>query len=405
LLLCAVLVFSGAVAAEDTELEQIRRHIAQKGYDWVAGPTSVSALSPEERQALRGLRLPEDWVEPQGAPVPAGMQFPSRFDWREMGGVSPVKNQSVCGSCYAFAPIAALESQVMIYQGFTPDLSEQQVVSCNTKGYDCSGGWFDVNDDLRDHGAVDESCMPYRARNMACADQGCEIVARISSWNWITNSVESIKAALQNGPVAVALTALNDLDYYRSGCYQSDTTQAVNHAVLIVGWDDAACGGDGGWIAKNSWGTGWGDNGFFIIRYGNCRIGVGAHQIFIDAGPPPTPTPPLEDLALDITTYTDYFVAGQVFQLDIIVQNNTGVDQVTDLFVVLEAWGEYYFWPRWTQTMTSRRRSYYPGENWEQLLNFVWPAGTGRGQGLVFHAALCTPGTLEVLSYDSCTFS
>jgi len=65
----------------------------------------------------------------------------------------------------------------------------------------------------------------------------------------------------------------SDFNYYKGGCYEHSSADEVNHAVLIVGYDDNMCNGQGAWIVKNSWGTGWGVSGYFYIKYGSVRIG------------------------------------------------------------------------------------------------------------------------------------
>lgn len=91
----------------------------------------------------------------------------------------------------------------------------------------------------------------------------------------------AIKAALQNGPISIGVSVGN-WSRYKSGvmtaasCYSS-----LSHAVALVGWDDAADGGNGAWILQNSWGSGWGDNGFMklamnydagVYTEGTCRM-------------------------------------------------------------------------------------------------------------------------------------
>ena len=87
----------------------------------------------------------------------------------------------------------------------------------------------------------------------------------------------TISAAREDGtgPVASAFTVAGSFDYYTSGCYNYDSTAAVNHGMLIVGYDDALCSNNGAWIVKNSWGAGWGEAGYCYVAYGACNIGSG----------------------------------------------------------------------------------------------------------------------------------
>ncbi len=271
--------FSG-VDAVSTSLDEVRRIIVDRDLDWVAGETTVSLMSAEEYEAMCALRIPEGQtfiapvIDENWRTIGRGS-----FDWRDFNGVSPVKNQANCGSCWAFCTVAMLESYVMIVDGVTPDLSEQQLVSCNSYGYDCGGGWLDCVSYFVNPGMADESCMPYQASNLPCAASGCEKIAIADDWSYTGDSVSAIKAALVDGPVACAVYASDAMSYYSGGCFSWGTTSSVNHGVLIVGYDDSDCSGDGAWIVKNSWGTGWGENGFFRIKYGDSAIGYGSTRI------------------------------------------------------------------------------------------------------------------------------
>jgi len=262
------------VEAHEAELARVREMIKANGYTWTAGETAVSVLSPEERAPLfNGLIVPDDYVEPEEQAGVNLLDFPAVFDWRTMGGVSPVKNQGNCGSCWAFCVVAAFESAIMINDQVTLDLSEQQLVSCNNMGYGCNGGWLDAANMLINPGSIAESCQPYTASDSTpCRQSQCSVVAQLDDWNYTNSSINSIKTALQTGPVACAVYAYNDLSYYSGGCYEGPTTSSVNHGVTIVGWNDNVCP-NGSWIVKNSWGPNWGDGGFFYIEYGNCNIG------------------------------------------------------------------------------------------------------------------------------------
>lgn len=269
--------------SEDQRIAEINKRNAELGYQWTAGKTSVSGLSAEEKQKLLGLLpLPEGWGKNQ-APMtaPAGATFETAFDWRQHNGVTPVTNQRSCGSCWAFAAVAQLESHTLIYDLRQEDLSEQQVVDCNEYGAGCPGGWlFAAYELFIDPGCVSEACYPYEAKdNPTCKQGTCPIVSKIASYNTVANSVNAIKAALAIGPVATGFTVIDDFYNYTGGCYQSTTTANQNHAMIIIGWDDNQCSGQGAWIVKNSWGPGWGQGGFGYIKYGSCNIGANAYQI------------------------------------------------------------------------------------------------------------------------------
>ena len=276
-----------AEKSEDEELAEIRKMIAEKGYHWTAGKTSVSGLSDEEKAKLLGyVQPPEQIIESLPRFVaPLDTITDIRFDWRDFGGVSPVKNQGSCGSCWAFAAMGELESHMLIYDGRLEDLSEQQILSCITTGGSCGGGWmYEAYNVFMSQGCVTEACMPYEADDtVPCTENECTHLAWISDYYYVPNTVNDIKQALMNGPVSTAFQVMGDFYYYTEGCYENDSgVQRINHAVVIVGWDDQMCDGQGAWICKNSWGEDWGDNGFFNIRYGDVQIGYNTSQVIYD---------------------------------------------------------------------------------------------------------------------------
>ena len=230
-----------------------------------------------------GFRLPPDYDRLPKVDLSRNLNksLPARWDWREHDGLTPVKDQGQCGSCWAFASVAAFEACARIDDHEIYDLSEQQLISCNTAGYGCNGGWFEgCYEVFHDPGAVSEECMPYQAADgVICTQGSCVPVAKASAILYIENTVESIKAAVYDiGPIAVGLMVHEDFFGYGGGyCYQNyPYPEDPNHAVVIVGWDDAMCDGNGAWICKNSWSEMWGDNGYFTIRYGYSSIGTGA---------------------------------------------------------------------------------------------------------------------------------
>ncbi len=212
---------------------------------------------------------------PSGIP-PHG--FPATFDWICLGAVTAPKNQGTCGSCWAFAGTAAMESAVAARIGFLLDLSEQQVILCNPYGYGCDGGWMTGAYAVFDgYGAVGEECMPYEGDDSGpCSEEDCAVEARGEGYVEFGSTVRELKSALLEHPIAVAMTVYEDFHEYAGGCYEHEGSGSINHAVLLVGWDDAYCDGSGAWLCKNSWGTAWGDSGFFYIAYNQCELGTGA---------------------------------------------------------------------------------------------------------------------------------
>ena len=151
-------------ATEETEaLRSLQQDITiDDALNWIAGVTSVSGLTGAEKQrlTLKGT-IPAPTckiVEPPSMRLCAD----ERFNWRDIGMVTPVKHQSSCGSCWAFSATGVIESAFAINAGKEIDLSEQHLVStCCTAGT-CDGGWPDwVLQYAKTTGIPDEACCPY----------------------------------------------------------------------------------------------------------------------------------------------------------------------------------------------------------------------------------------------------
>ncbi|MFO7914108.1 MAG: C1 family peptidase [Candidatus Krumholzibacteriales bacterium] len=281
-----------SAAGGDPEIEALQREIDRKGYHWTAKRTPLTGLTEEEFRAMLGARIPEELKKRLESndnseyKTASSMTLPSSWDWRDYGVATEIRDQDGCGSCWDFAGIAALEAVIDINEGVEYDLSEQQILSCATPGYGCSGGWYSwAWDYITGNGAVLESCMPYQASDtVACADGSCGKVATTGGWIDIPNNVDAIKEAVMESPVATTFTVYNDFSSYGGGCYEHDGDDPINHAVLIIGWQDTLCNGEGAWLIKNSWGTGWGLSGYGYIKYGSCNIGTATQQVFYNPG-------------------------------------------------------------------------------------------------------------------------
>ncbi|MCK4760855.1 MAG: hypothetical protein KAW12_01555 [Candidatus Aminicenantes bacterium] len=262
---------------EELNLEELQLQILNQGYNYTVGETGVSHIPIEQ---LCGLRVPKDWqrdarFDGQVIPDDLSIGLPLTFDWRNYGHVTSVKNQGGCGSCWAFATLGAYEAAISVNFNKTEDLSEQFLVDCNTLDWGCNGGWFAFSN-MR-NGVPKESCYPYVAYEQSCR-VGCTKYYPLNTWYYVGKSysvptVNSIKNAIyQNGPVAAAVYVNNSFRWYSGGVYNSTASGPVNHAVLLVGWDDPG----GYFIMKNSWGTGWGEKGYMRIAYGCQSVGHAA---------------------------------------------------------------------------------------------------------------------------------
>jgi C1A family cysteine protease len=264
-------------------VEQVQAMVAQNGYNYAVRETWVSALPPEEQARLLGyIPHPMDLSHLTG--TPGGLQDPPPFDYRTAGVITPPKDQGTCGSCWAFAGMGSVESQILLENGPEYDLSEENVLSCNVLGAGCGGGDdFVVVNYLTKEGASLESCAPYDAADgTPCAT--CDIITKLSGWRIIGTNLDTedptdidiVKQALQNyGPLFVSMNgSAPGFSMYSGGVFEYWGAGGVNHAVMLIGWDDTMVHshGTGAWIAKNSWGTSWGEGGYFNIAYGSARI-------------------------------------------------------------------------------------------------------------------------------------
>jgi C1A family cysteine protease len=272
---------------KNEDIAALREKGKAEGWTFSVSQNSATEYSLEE---LCGLIPPPDWQESaRFDPCVKKLDLPSSFDWRDFGGLPPVRNQGGCGSCWAFATVGPLECNIKIKDGITVDLSEQYLVSCNTNDWGCSGGWWAhayhqwKKDACYDIGAVPEWDFPYRARDLAC-DCPYTHTYLIDSWLYIGSSsgvpgIDAMKQAImEHGPISVAVVANSAMQAYDGGVFNQSASGIINHGVVLVGWDDNQ-GDSGIWIMRNSWGSWWGENGYMRIEYGCSKIGYGASYI------------------------------------------------------------------------------------------------------------------------------
>ena len=207
--------------------------------------------------------------------------LPSSFSWQSQ--CTPVKNQGQCGSCWAFAGCGTLEANIKIKDNVTKDLSEQWLVNCATDMYGCNGGWC-PHEYWQTPGAVYESDEPYSGLDEACQSSYTyhEYIDNYGEvdYNGSPTDAEIKQAIYDYGPVWVGVCVGSNFQSYNSGILTLNDYGEINHAVVLVGWDD----NNGCWILRNSWGIGWGESGYMRIGYGVSQIGVYASYIVYKGG-------------------------------------------------------------------------------------------------------------------------
>jgi C1A family cysteine protease len=206
------------------------------------------------------------------------MQLPVRYDLRDEGKVTPVKNQSSCGSCWTFATMGSIESRWLDLGLGTFDLSEQNLK--NGHGFlwgHCDGGnsWMATAYLVRGNGPVAEADDPYNINDSTYTSIET-LQGYVTDYRALPNDRTIIKQAIMESG-AVYNTMYYDTTYYNrtDTSYFCNLPDLTNHAILLVGWDDnknTAADNDGAWIVKNSWGTAFGDNGYFYISYDDSSI-------------------------------------------------------------------------------------------------------------------------------------
>ncbi|MCD6274237.1 MAG: hypothetical protein J7K30_15705, partial [Deltaproteobacteria bacterium] len=203
------------IAAEDTEAPQLAplnpdfinywKNPPEKFYGYIPPPMNLSHVRATAIKAV----------------------FPSRFDWRDYGMVTPVKNQNPCGTCWDFGTTSVLESAVLIGEGVEYDFSEQSVALCvdrswvylydgidpygNPKDDPCQGGgWsWTASSVFIKKGSVLESCNHYDCSALncdgTCICDDCPSIKKVDGYRLVTNygsQIDAIKNAVYNhGPV------------------------------------------------------------------------------------------------------------------------------------------------------------------------------------------------------------
>lgn len=250
--------FVGKMAAANDETD---------GVDY--GVTFFADLTEAESQQYYGFANKtqvdageEEEVEAPAPEEPAGLTWGSSANHR--GRYNNAKHQGGCGSCWAFTTVGMLEGWSQIKTGRKYHLSEQQVLDCSGRSNDCSGGWYyEALGYIKNNRHLAASNdYRYQTRKGSCR--------RTSYRNSLPFTITGVykargdadmAARLNSGPLGVAMDFRNiKIRGYWSGIWtNTNCRQWPNHAITLVGYASNY------WDIRNSWGTGWGDRGYFKI--------------------------------------------------------------------------------------------------------------------------------------------
>jgi len=224
-------------------------------------------------------------------------ELPENFDYRPLGLLTTDLNQHIpvyCGSCWAHAAFSSIADRIKIAtNGTQRDVipSIQALINCGNAGT-CNGGDSNAaNRWVYENGIPDVTCQQYQAKNMECSafntcmncdhdpDVGCFAVEdyptiTLKEFGSVSGEEEIMTEIMTRGPVSAYINA-NCIEDYTGGINMYDTclTHTTNHAIQLNGWGTE--NGVDYWIGRNSWGTYWGENGFFrIVRGGNYNPGT-----------------------------------------------------------------------------------------------------------------------------------
>jgi len=273
--------------------EEIIADVNEQKAGWTASKNErFDGVKMSEAKRLLGLRIPEVGVscthlmsQMEKPTIAVPDSFDARVQWP--GYIHPIANQAQCGSCWAFAAAETLSDRLAIATNNATNLilSPQSLVSCDKQDMGCGGGWPQFAADfLVSTGIPTDACVPYTAGTgrvdacqAACKDGSKPVYYKYDSWDY-TIGVDAIKAAVfSQGPVAVSMAVYQDFFTYSTGVYKRTSGGLAGyHAIKLLGWGTDA--GSDYWIVANSWGTTWGEDGFFrIVRGTNeCGIELGA---------------------------------------------------------------------------------------------------------------------------------
>ena len=283
-----------AVFAQNVKnFERQNADLIAAGKDAIHGVTKFSDLTLDEwRKTYLGARPPAGAfpnldVVSSFPKMTGGFNVTGAYKLSDDGFLTDVKDQAQCGSCWAFAATEAIESANAIAGHALTVLSPQQIVSCQTADWGCSGGWpSDAIAYVASAGGLSsETDYPYTSMY---GDTGvCKnplpapASGAVTGWSYATppcsqgmeacvEDSETLANAVHSfGGIAIAIDATGFFSYtggIMTSASCNSSPNYLDHAVQVVGYDTT--GATPYWIVRNSWATSWGEAGFVRMEMG-----------------------------------------------------------------------------------------------------------------------------------------
>ena len=234
---------------------------------------------PMDKKFLSTIKKAEIKLEPNEI-------IPEEYDWSKIIPQN-IKKQGECGGCWAFSTTSILESKYYNLTKKKVILSEQELIDCSKTNNGCQGGAMEKSFKyLLETGVCLEKNYPYEERDeLECRKKEENDIVKVKSFQFISEKEEEMKIALYKfGPLAGAINSY-PLMFYSNGIYQPSFSwfcpPMINHAIVIVGY-----GVENGvkyWKVKNSWGSDWGEDGYFRLVRGEEACGINVYTLTAEA--------------------------------------------------------------------------------------------------------------------------